>query len=450
VKMSAKSIMQQAAPRNGSYHLAMSSDIGHTAICGLKFKLPRVMGAIPEGNESFIPGFIAHNVLESVTETIGNLWRTSPTPSSQEIMEVWNSNMQRVFGDIREKQLGNLESNIEKYISQAYGRLQGIARVLHDKMSEDPPPVRILSEITITNPSTRHEGRVDAIFQYPEYTETVEWKTYADGGVSAYDRYQTISNGMLVNYRYGRAEDDFNGNVLAIITPTKIHNPRATDLAIDAIKKARGYILQVLDGNRVRTNLPHRIVCESCSYFQPCSFYMGDKVDNEQKRMIWRRRFRVLKKRGGAHVNKFLAQRLSLAQLIELRLADSGYQIEETISLSSIGIQTITLVKKNNYHPSLLYAGESTRIIGLEPGIPLLACISCIGTIRESDNGRTTVEVYSGNPNQLKGLEILLLKTHVDLTRRELESLDFVHRNPGRIQNIAYSLLGEDMYDFAT
>jgi hypothetical protein len=60
------------------------------------------------------------------------------------------------------------------------------------------------------------------------------------------------------------------------------------------------------------------------------------------------------------------------------------------------------------------------------------------------------VEVYSGNLNQLKGFEILLLKTHVDLTRRELESLDFVHRNSGRVQNIAYSLLGEDMYDFTT
>jgi hypothetical protein len=89
-------------------------------------------------------------------------------------MDVWNSNMQRVFGDIREKQIGNLENNIEKYISQAYGRLQGIARVLHDRMSKNPPPVRVLSEITITNPSTRHEGRVDAIFQYPEYSETVE------------------------------------------------------------------------------------------------------------------------------------------------------------------------------------------------------------------------------------------------------------------------------------
>jgi hypothetical protein len=62
--MSAKSIMQQMEPRNESFHLAMSTDIGHAAICGLKFKLPRVMGAVPEGNELFIPGFIAHNVLE--------------------------------------------------------------------------------------------------------------------------------------------------------------------------------------------------------------------------------------------------------------------------------------------------------------------------------------------------------------------------------------------------
>lgn len=57
--MNAKDIIQQAAPGNESYHLAQSSDIAHAAICGLKFKLPRVMGAIPEGNESFIPGFIA-------------------------------------------------------------------------------------------------------------------------------------------------------------------------------------------------------------------------------------------------------------------------------------------------------------------------------------------------------------------------------------------------------
>jgi hypothetical protein len=86
-----------------------------------------------------------------------------------------------------------IRSNIERYISQARMRLQGIARVLHDKMSQDPAPTRIVSEITITNPVTRHEGRIDAIFEYPDHVETVEWKTYADGGMSAYDRNQTLS-----------------------------------------------------------------------------------------------------------------------------------------------------------------------------------------------------------------------------------------------------------------
>jgi hypothetical protein len=41
-------------------------------------------------------------------------------------------------------------------------------------MSEDPPPAGIFNEVTTTNPAARQEGRVDAIFQYPEYTETVE------------------------------------------------------------------------------------------------------------------------------------------------------------------------------------------------------------------------------------------------------------------------------------
>src|SRR5438034_1224135 len=167
--MSAKHIMQQAAPGNASYHLALSSDIGRAVTCGLKFKLPRVMGTIAEGNESFIPGFIAHNVLEGATETLGRLWHSSPTPNPQEIMDAWDPYMRHVFADVREKQQGNPESNIERYISLAQMRLQGIAGLLYDKMGEDPAPNRIVSEITITNPVTRHEGRIDAIFEYPDH-----------------------------------------------------------------------------------------------------------------------------------------------------------------------------------------------------------------------------------------------------------------------------------------
>jgi hypothetical protein len=226
-------------------------------------------------------------------------------------------------------------------------------------MSQDPAPIRIISEITITNPLTRHEGRIDAIFEYPELVETVEWKTYGDGGVSVYDRNQTICNGMLVNYRYGRDENDFNGNVLTVITPTKPYNPRPTELALNAIKEARMYMLNILDGQRVRAKLPHRSVCDFCSYQSPCSFYMADRVDSDMKRVLWGRRFRILKKRERTHVNKFLAQRLTQEQLIELGLAASGYRIEGTTASSSTGMHTLTLVKQNGYqNADLLYVGE--------------------------------------------------------------------------------------------
>ena len=52
------------------------------------------------------------------------------------------------------------------------------------------------------------------------------------------------------------------------------------------------------------------------------------------------------------------------------------------------------------------------------------------------------IVVNNGNPKQLQGFQILLLKYEVDLTRRELESIDFVYRSTGRIQDIAFAMLG--------
>ena len=39
--------------------------------------------------------------------------------------------------------------------------------------------------------------------------------------MSSSDGLQTILNGMLINYRYGRVEGDFRDNQLTLITPHK-------------------------------------------------------------------------------------------------------------------------------------------------------------------------------------------------------------------------------------
>jgi hypothetical protein len=40
------------------------------------------------------------------------------------------------------------------------------------------------------------------------------------------------------------------------------------------------------------------------------------------------------------------------------------------------------------------------------------------------------------------------LKSEIDLTRHELESIDFVYKSTGRIQDIAFAMLGENVTRF--
>src|SRR5919204_1595506 len=96
---SARDIIRQITPDNQSYHLTQSTEISHAAICGYKFKLPKVMGAVPEQEEddgSYISGTIAHKVLESaIAETLLELWANSAT--SQQIMDAWQPYIESIF-----------------------------------------------------------------------------------------------------------------------------------------------------------------------------------------------------------------------------------------------------------------------------------------------------------------------------------------------------------------
>ncbi len=420
---------------NQSFHLAHSSAIGHAAICSLKFKLPNIMGASREGQEFFLPGTIVHRVLEQASSTFLDLWRSHAT--STQIEDAWLPYLEQVIDNMKWEEYRI--NNPEDHVATSRSRLSDIANVLSNKMLNDSAPNRILTEITITNPAARHEGRIDAIFEFSNRVETVEWKTYADKGISPYDRYQTISNGMLVNYRYNKPENDFSNNTMSIITPSKIHHPKPTLKSIIAITQARNYILSELRGEKPKTKLPYFAVCETCAYLDPCRFYMTDTTSVEHRRLLWNRRFRVLKKREKTHMNKILFDHLTFDQLRELNIADSGYSIKEIIF--SDGIATLKLEKNDNIHR--LYKGDNLRIIAIEPNIPILGCISCTGTMREINHQVAIVDVYMGNPNQLTNLPIILLKTDVDLTKRELEAIDTIHRSGGRLQKFAYGLLGE-------
>ena len=130
--------------------------------------------------------------------------------------------------------------------------------------------------------------------------------------------------------------------------PSKIHHPKPTPKSLIAITEARNYILSELRGDKPRAKLPYFAVCETCAYLDPCRFYMNDTTSLDHRRLLWNRRFRVLKKREKTHMNKVLFDHFTLDQLRKLNIADSGYSIKEIIT--SDGIATLKLAKNDSIH----------------------------------------------------------------------------------------------------
>jgi hypothetical protein len=138
-------------------------------------------------------------------------------------------------------------------------------------------------------------------------------------------------------------------------------------------------------------------------------------------------------------MNKFLASQLPISSLSQFGIAESGYHIKQISKEKDRRI--IKLGRANQV--CRLDSANTVRIIALEADIPLLACISCNGKILDIDDENATIEVDRGDATQLMDFEILLLKTEVDLTKRDVEAIDFVRRQPGRIQDLAFALIGE-------
>ncbi len=429
----ARQQFKEATRRIGRTHFAESSDIANATICGRKFLLPRIYGATGRGNERYISGTLAHRVLDLIGVTLILLWEQKA--SKDRIVESWKPAIDKVFGQFR-SQAKYKGIPPEKYLNAAQDRLERIAFVLSEYFKTEICPKTIRTEITISNPTTRHEGRIDAIFEYEDgSSETVDWKTNDSGSVTQYERLQTVANGMLVNYRHSRQEDDFANNELTIFTPEGVHHPIPTQKAMDDIRKARKYILDWLEDKQPHTELPSPYVCYECSYYDPCRFYMYDKTPENIHKLLWYRRFRVLRKRERSHLNKFLTAELNPSELAELGILAQGYEVK------SIGQDTITLVKPD---PSRnLFPGDSVRVIGLEPGIPVLACVSVNGSVSGVEGNVVKVKVFRGKMADLDGLQAGILRSDVDLSRRELESIDRVHRRPGPYQDLALALIGE-------
>ena len=440
-------------------HLAMSSWIAQAALCGWKFRLGLIFGVPGGGNRGSLAGFFVHQVLSRAGETIERVWHSGGTESS--IVDQLAGELNPVQALVLPEWRKDLEDRYESVDFDAHRivaemRLRGIVEGLAQYMARREPPRKVLNELQIMDPHTHHEGRLDAIFEWDDRCATVDFKTYSDEAPRShgYDHLQIVANGMLANYRYGRPGTDFTNNELVIIYTGGLYFPRPTQRMVERVTSARDYVLGCLQSSQSHeAQTLNRYACQFCEKQDACGFYrtierlhrtgqLAD-ADEELRRSTWRRRYAILDYRQISHKNKFTVALNQLRLLEQYKVLETGY----SLGPSSPNANSMLLIRRGGSNAFL--EGDAVRIIGLEPGRPIMGSINFNGSVEVvSQQG---VEVgLTGRPvsdvcRLLNGLPIALMRTEVDLTKRELQALDYIQRRASpTVREIAEALLGEE------
>ena len=436
-------------------HLAMTSDISTAATCGWKYRLPKIFGVPTSGSFGGLVGWAVHDVLSKSGGVIHETWKTA-TDRLQlgRLREEVEPSKQEVFLGWREKFVEGSHT-IDEFLTLAEARLEAMLEGLAELMSDRGPPDRFLTEIQITNPQTHHQGRIDALAEWGADYATIDYKTYDDEAPRShgYDHFQTVANGMLANYRNRRPESDFSHNQLVILYPGGRRYPRPTERVQEIVKEARAYVLAALSSSSTENVQVLRVpkACWVCQRPDECNFYRSlermhregnlPSSDDELRRLLWQRRYRVLDFRQISHRWDFMVSEKPLEELERLRVAEAGYRIGAIDKVNG----TILLSRSQGTRTFL--KGDPVQLVVLEPDKPILACMNFRGSIQATVVNGLEVKITSHPLSEVTRLatnsSLLAMRTEVDLTKRELSSLDFIQRRASPVvKEIARVFLG--------
>jgi len=380
-----------------------------------------------------------------------------------------------------------------------HGLLIGFAKRIMYKFER---PKRALSEITITNIKNYHEGRIDAILEFENgQYGAIDWKAYNLDPVngSGSEKWQLVANLMLLNYRYTGFEDNWSKCLFgSIVYYSNAYIPRfpIKEDTINKVKEGRNFSHEILCGRSPPAKKPQFCpVCDTGSSLPACTdcqFYRQDsKLANSGKippnyeqirKTLFRKRYMVLEERAETHRQKFvigimldkMGELAAIAELEKAGIVHTGYRLEMTEKTAAAKAKAETNINSNNsIHQNqtcitlirddfrvFLQPRKQVRLIVKEKGIPLLACTSTSGGIKEIDGKRLTVDFRTrtlakrainilSNDNASKNNgnkidkdgknnskdntdylenEIIIIPDEINLTKRLLEPLHKFHK----------------------
>jgi hypothetical protein len=354
----------------------------------------------------------------------------------------------------------------ETFDEEVNDRFRGVLRGFTKRiMKIHERPLNAVTEITITNVRTFHEGRIDALLEFPDGTfGTIDWKTYDINRVNGgREKYQLIANLLLSNYRYTGNENDWSKlRFGAVVYYENSYIPRLplSYEIIEKVKNGRKFAYDVLCGNRPRPQRPKFCpVCdknmESCS---DCQFYRKDfilshdnKIPDNYRQIragLLSGRYNAVKARAETHRHKFvlakiideIGEKSSLSLLEKAGIIATNYQLDSFVESPNGDGTKLVKLKASDDFVSFFEPRKIVRIISREQNsiIPILACVSEKCSVREVIDGgsKIVIEIY-GNKVNLKRAErqifdrsskLVIIPDEINLTSRVLEPMHRFHR----------------------
>jgi hypothetical protein len=434
-------------------HLVQSSEIATACVCQNLFKLDYPYGAT-RSDKDYMMANTVHDIMSiCMSGPILENWDCGLENYEQitkmivkESSEIINTLIKDTL-EIARRENRFVEDNFELQVNAIFnGLIMGMTRRLMRKFER---PSRVLTEVTITNIQDHHEGRIDAILEYPNGYGLLDWKSYdLSNTISGREKWQLIANTLLANFRYRRNEDDWSGhNFSCIVHSNGVYFPKAetTRKEVERIKTNRKFAYMVLCGERVRVQRPK--FCPVCDKglegSNECLFYQRDaRLEYEGRlpaqyekmtKQFFAKRYAIMKERAETHLHKHVVYSLinkhgeeeALRRLEKIGILCRGYSFDSDID------EKVILSRADDNIP--LEPRRIVRIIGMEEGKPILSCINEQASVMEVRNNKITLSFRSKiavrrAKRQLFHLPIILLRDELNVTRSMLRPIHQFHK----------------------
>ena len=491
--------------------LVQTTEISAACLCPYLFKLSYPFG-VSRAQQDYIVADTVHDIFSLILKDIildkweyknknfDNIALSIQKESSAISDSLISYKKEWAKGEGRE-----IPSNFDDDVNdRIHGILIGLAKRIMYKYER---PKRALSEITITNIKNFHEGRIDAIleFENSQYG-AIDWKAYSLDPVngSGTEKWQLVANLLLLNYRYTEDENNWSKCLFgSIVYYTNAYIPRfpIKEETINKVKEGRNFSHEILCGRSPPAKKPQFCpvcdtgsspACNDCQFYRQDSSlaHSGNIPDNYDKirKTFFRKRYRIIEERAETHRPKFvigimldkMGEVAAIEALEKAGIIHTGYRLETNTSDSNTNNNNNSIITKGNLiNPKkdsgitlikdnfnvFLQPRKQIRLIVKEKGIPLLACTSASGGVKEIDGKRLVVDFrtktlanrainillgnnnYQNNDdnnilddddntkesdfrkdNEILENEIIIIPDEINLTKRLLEPLHKFHR----------------------